>query len=181
MYWALSGGGGGNYAVVLSATVRVHADAPVAGAAFNFTVPDRKGGDKDFWAAVAAWLRHLPGVQAAAGRRIATQWVVGASFFKLDYATLPLDDDGSGSGNGTAVNRTTAALDAALAPFLADLAALNISLSAPGYVSRVSDGFSQHYHNFVTWEYPSNLTACGRLSTSRPSLLLHPAHVVHPR
>ncbi|TGO43169.1 hypothetical protein BHYA_0003g01230 [Botrytis hyacinthi] len=36
LYWALSGGGGGNFAVVLSVKVRAYNDGPVAGAAFLF-------------------------------------------------------------------------------------------------------------------------------------------------
>lgn len=36
LYWALSGGGAGNYAVVLSQTVKAYADGPIGGAAFAF-------------------------------------------------------------------------------------------------------------------------------------------------
>lgn len=37
LYWALSGGGAGNYAVVLSMTVKAHPDAYVGGAKLSFS------------------------------------------------------------------------------------------------------------------------------------------------
>ncbi|OJJ96529.1 hypothetical protein ASPACDRAFT_46697 [Aspergillus aculeatus ATCC 16872] len=37
LYWALSGGGGGTFAVMLSMTVRVYAEAPAAAAMLSFT------------------------------------------------------------------------------------------------------------------------------------------------
>lgn len=40
LYWALSGGGGGNYAVVLSMTVKAHPDAVVGGASLTFSSAD---------------------------------------------------------------------------------------------------------------------------------------------
>ena len=36
LYWALSGGGGGNYGIVVSMTVKTYPDAPVAGAGLQF-------------------------------------------------------------------------------------------------------------------------------------------------
>jgi len=64
LYWALSGGGGGNYGVVLSMTVKAHSDAPIGsamvifapGGATNSTVnpTDR------FWKAVDAFHDKLP-------------------------------------------------------------------------------------------------------------------------
>lgn len=37
LYWALSGGGGGTYAVVLSLTSKAHQDTPTSGANLTFT------------------------------------------------------------------------------------------------------------------------------------------------
>ena len=42
LYWALSGGGGGTFAVVISMTVRVYRDGNVALASFTLSVEDRK-------------------------------------------------------------------------------------------------------------------------------------------
>ena len=38
LYWALSGGGAGTFAVVISMTTRVYPDGPMAGAGFGFNV-----------------------------------------------------------------------------------------------------------------------------------------------
>lgn len=58
LYWALSGGGGGNYAVVLSMTVRAHTDGPVGGAYLTFDA-SVMGADK-FWACVEIFHALLP-------------------------------------------------------------------------------------------------------------------------
>ncbi|KAL5115253.1 hypothetical protein ACEQ8H_006845 [Pleosporales sp. CAS-2024a] len=58
LYWALSGGGGGTYGVVVSMTVRAYASKPVGGAAMQLlsssTTPDK------FSAAVAAFHKLMP-------------------------------------------------------------------------------------------------------------------------
>lgn len=60
LYWALSGGGAGNYGVVLSMTVKVFPDAAVASASLVFVTsnnpPDR------FWEAVDAFHKALPDI-----------------------------------------------------------------------------------------------------------------------
>ncbi len=58
LYWALSGGGGGNYGVVLSMTVRAHPDSYVSLAAVAFVTANNSV-DK-FWAAVDAFHAALP-------------------------------------------------------------------------------------------------------------------------
>ncbi|PYI34319.1 hypothetical protein BP00DRAFT_454882 [Aspergillus indologenus CBS 114.80] len=64
LYWALSGGGGGTFAVVLSMTVRVYAEAPAASAMLSFTsAPTSKGtatskaaNQTRFWSVVRTFL-----------------------------------------------------------------------------------------------------------------------------
>lgn len=46
LYWALSGGGGGTYGLVLSMTVKAHADAKVTGAMLTLI---QQGADEGFW------------------------------------------------------------------------------------------------------------------------------------
>ncbi|KAJ5100198.1 FAD-binding domain-containing protein [Penicillium angulare] len=57
LYWALSGGGGGTYAVVISMTIRAHADGIVTGA--MVTVTETTSSDA-FWDAVTVFHAHMP-------------------------------------------------------------------------------------------------------------------------
>ncbi|KAM4055825.1 FAD binding domain-containing protein [Hirsutella rhossiliensis] len=58
LFWALSGGGGGNYGVVVSATVKAHPDAVVSGASFQLTI--RPGEEERLLGAVDAFHAALP-------------------------------------------------------------------------------------------------------------------------
>lgn len=58
LYWALSGGGGGTYGVVLSMTTRLHKDGPVGQATFSFNVAST-GGEDNYWTAVGNFHTHL--------------------------------------------------------------------------------------------------------------------------
>ncbi|KAH8651347.1 putative FAD-dependent isoamyl alcohol oxidase [Xylariales sp. PMI_506] len=59
LYWALSGGGGGTYGVVLSVTVRVYQDGPFAGGALVFRNND-KPGKEAYWKAVELFFEYFP-------------------------------------------------------------------------------------------------------------------------
>ncbi|KAJ4287123.1 hypothetical protein N0V88_007745 [Collariella sp. IMI 366227] len=56
LYWALSGGGGGTYSIVLSATVKAYPDGPVAGGSLVINNTN----DTAFWEAVAFWFHVSP-------------------------------------------------------------------------------------------------------------------------
>ncbi|KAK2733434.1 hypothetical protein FQN57_002130 [Myotisia sp. PD_48] len=58
LYWAISGGGGGNYAIVLSMTARAHRDSIIGSASLSFN--DTKVGNDAFWDAVGAFHTLLP-------------------------------------------------------------------------------------------------------------------------
>ncbi|KAI1208510.1 uncharacterized protein F4807DRAFT_461835 [Annulohypoxylon truncatum] len=58
LYWALSGGGGGTYGVVVGVTVRLHEDGQVASAYMAFSV-DNAGGVDEFWNAIGAFHDEL--------------------------------------------------------------------------------------------------------------------------
>ncbi|KAK1766009.1 hypothetical protein QBC33DRAFT_123457 [Phialemonium atrogriseum] len=62
LYWALSGGGGGSFGVVLSMTTRLYADGEVGGAVLAFN--DTSVGNAAFWDAVSAFHAALPPILA---------------------------------------------------------------------------------------------------------------------
>ncbi|KAI0603272.1 FAD-binding domain-containing protein [Biscogniauxia sp. FL1348] len=58
LYWALSGGGGGTYGVVVSLTTRLFEDRQAASASISFTV-ETAGGVDEFWDAVGVFYSEL--------------------------------------------------------------------------------------------------------------------------
>lgn len=61
LYWALSGGGGGAYAAVLSVTVKVFPDLRVAAANLTFTATNGVSSDS-FFVVLKTWLQNLPAI-----------------------------------------------------------------------------------------------------------------------
>lgn len=125
LFWALSGGGGGTYGVVVSMTSKAHADMPVSGANLTFTnaalTPDT------FYAAVAAWHTILPALVDAGATAV---WY----FTNTSFTVSPI----------TAPGLPAAALTALLEPYLAHLDALGIANRAhhveqfPGFHAQFS-------------------------------------------
>ena len=143
LYWALSGGGAGNYAVVLSLTTKAHADGPTAGASLSFANTDA---DK-YWAAVGAFQKHLLDLNTIPG--FATSWGFDNRAFELNVATLP----GGGQSN------MTDSLD----PFVQELKNLNMSLVS--YDTTEHASFYDHYqhYTFPPQIYQTNSSSGGRL------------------
>lgn len=141
LYWALAGGGPGNLGVLLSVTVKVFPDGPVAGASFSFSNTN----DGAFWSAIAAWLRHLVVLDAIPG--FTSLWALTAQGFALQYATLP--------------DANAAQIQAALAPFLQQVAALNLTLLSNETATNPS--FLRHYSHFATQSYDTNNSIGGRI------------------
>ena len=144
LFWALSGGGSGNYAVVISLTTKAHVDSSVAGATFIFanTNPDA------YWKAIAAWHEHLLVLNEIHG--FSSVAVITSIAFRLNIATLP---------GGTEANMT-----AALAPFFTKLESLDIAIT--GYTVTEKATYFEHYNTYVTGdpdEFPPNNTVGGRL------------------
>ncbi|RAL04555.1 FAD-binding domain-containing protein [Aspergillus ibericus CBS 121593] len=130
LYWALSGGGPGNYAVVLSITIQAHPDGPVAGLSLSFVNTDAT----TYWRAIAAWIQrlleidvHFPKLNSAA--------TFTSAGFSLDFVTLP---DVS----------SEAELTTAIGPFLHDLQQLNITVST--LETQLSPNYYAHYQYFTT-------------------------------
>lgn len=82
LYWALTGGGGGTYGVVLSMTVKVHQNMPTGGATLSFTESTDK-----YWEAVKAFMMNLPAV-VDAGATVYWQVIPGNKFM-IPQSYLP--------------------------------------------------------------------------------------------
>ncbi|KAI1811397.1 hypothetical protein GGS20DRAFT_563066 [Poronia punctata] len=84
LYWAMSGGGGGTYAVALSMTTRLHVDSVMGGAALSFN--DSKVGNDVFWEAMEEFLTLLPAF-VDAGNTFA--YLFSETYFQTISATMP--------------------------------------------------------------------------------------------
>ncbi|KAK7750865.1 hypothetical protein SLS62_007264 [Diatrype stigma] len=82
LYWALTGGGGGTYGVVLSMTVKMHKNMPTAGAVLLFASDDYDA----FWSVAKAFLTNLPAVLDAGATAI---WVVLPGQFRMSQCYFP--------------------------------------------------------------------------------------------
>lgn len=127
LYWALSGGGSGVFAVVLSATVKAHVDGPVAGFTFNFSNTN----DTAFFSAIESWQTQLLTFDELLG--FSTVWSFSKEFFEVGYATWP----------GASVSE----IQDALTPFLRDLESLGIKLE--NYEANQLPTFWDHYQHFT--------------------------------
>ncbi|KAF3766642.1 6-hydroxy-D-nicotine oxidase [Cryphonectria parasitica EP155] len=120
LFWALSGSGAGNYGVVVSVTLKLHADAITSGAAF---VIEELG--LDYAAVLDAWHTALPGILDAGN--MATYYATNTSMTLYSL---------------TGYNRTKADLAIALAPVLSSFASMNVSVQ-PNYTS--FDSYQDYY------------------------------------
>jgi FAD/FMN-containing dehydrogenase len=115
LYWALSGGGGGTYAAVLSATVKAYPDLQVAGANLTFEQTATVS-NAQFYGAVKLWLAGLPLVVDAGGVVV---WGMAEGFFTLTPLLAP--------------GLTKLELEILLAPLLAYLSLNKIPYSTVSY------------------------------------------------
>lgn len=82
LYWALTGGGGGTYGIVLSMTAKLHQDMPTGGAMLSFTEPTDK-----YWDAISAFMMNLPAI-VDAGATVYWQ-VIRGNRFMIPQSYLP--------------------------------------------------------------------------------------------
>ncbi|KAK4246249.1 FAD binding domain-protein [Corynascus novoguineensis] len=146
LYWALSGGGSGNYAVVLSQTVKAHPDGQIAGATFVFMSTN----PTSFWSAIQAWYRLSPRFNLIPG--FSASWIFSSGLFRLTAATLP---------GGTASD-----IDAILRDFYQAAQELDITFVARKTI--VKPSFVELYDTLVPpsradSSFPSNNTIGSRL------------------
>ncbi|KAJ5482960.1 FAD-linked oxidoreductase patO [Penicillium diatomitis] len=127
LYWALSGGGAGNYGVVVSMTIKAHQDAIVGGASLQFT---RSGISADlFYEAVAQFHQLLPAMIDTGATVI---YDMTNTFFVINPVT--------------GYNMTSAQVTALLTPFTNALTNMGIQ-----YKLGVTqfDNYYEHYQNYM--------------------------------
>ncbi|KAK3689262.1 putative FAD-dependent isoamyl alcohol oxidase [Podospora appendiculata] len=108
LYWALCGGGGGTYSVVLSMISKIYPDGPVAGGTLAFQNTDPTA----YWEAVSLWIQHAPTLVRQNNTII---YLIFNNFFEALAITLP--------------GQPVSAVSDLLAPYLTQLARLNITHS----------------------------------------------------
>ncbi|KAK2594641.1 hypothetical protein QQS21_007617 [Conoideocrella luteorostrata] len=125
LYWALTGGGAGTFAVVLSMTARLHVDSIVGGTLFSFN--DTHVGNDVYWDAVGAFHALLP------------NFLDTGSSFTYSIGSNAL------TAFGTMPGSDLAAVNRLLKPFLSDLAQRNIT---PIVEPQVSANYYDHFYTY---------------------------------
>lgn len=129
LFWALSGGGGGVFAVVLSMTSRIHEDGPVSAANLSFT---NAGISQDtYYKAVSAYHEVLPPLVDAGAMSV---W----QFTNTTFSISPL----------TAPDIPALRLHSLLKPFMKTLNRLGVNYT---YVVR---GFPSYLDEFKSMQAP---------------------------
>ena len=145
LYWALSGGGPGSYAIVISMTVKTHAEGLVSTAALSITTTD---GDQDkYWSAITAFHASL---SVWVDRGAVAPYTLTNSLFYLQPLTFP----------GLDAQEVTTLVQ----PFVAKLEALNVTYSLnitafPTYF----EAFSTYFGPLPYGTYASAQVQGGRL------------------
>ncbi|KAI1154074.1 FAD-binding domain-containing protein [Nemania diffusa] len=128
LYWALSGGGGGTYGIVVSMTARLFKDGPVSSANFFFSTAST-GSDDAYWNAVGIFHNHLPALVDQEG--IVLSYAISKDMFILYTITAP--------------NRTASEVVNILSPLTSDLETLGLSLQTMFFNTSESPTYSSYY------------------------------------
>lgn len=130
LYWALSGGGGGNYGIVVSMIVKAHPDATISGVQFGIAAPEN---DPD---------RILPVIDAfhAALPDIVDAGTMIIYFFGKGYFRVPAM---------TAFNKTKVEAQSILAPFFNSVSKFGLSIDGLN-----STQFPSYYDHFTHYWGP---------------------------
>ena len=146
LYWALAGGGGGTYAVVLSMTAKIYPDGGPIGAAtltFNATSAPDNG---SYTAAIVAWWQFLPAITDSGAT---TLFIITGGTFELQ--------------NVTATGKTGDQVSTMLEPYRSQLRNLGIEFDFNSYTST---NYFQHY-NHTNGPLPNGVYPTSELFNSR--------------
>lgn len=124
LYWALSGGGGGTFGVVVSMTVKIYHEAPVGTAAMSF-IATAAASNKAFVEAIAEWWQFLPRVVDSGATVL---WAIQPSIFFLE--------------SFTATNKTADQVKDLFAPYLVTLDRLGVKYQ---FSSGTKPTYYEHY------------------------------------
>lgn len=129
LYWALSNGGAGTYAVVLSMTVKIYPEGPVGGAMlrFNDNTSANSSSNANYTAAIEAWWKGLPAIVDGTGATVL--WAIENSKFYLESFTAP--------------NKTADEVATMFAPYLSQLDNLGIRYE---FSTNESPTYYDHYN-----------------------------------
>jgi hypothetical protein len=127
LYWALSGGGGGTYGVVIGVTVRIFKDGPFAGGALVFNNTDTPENEV-FWKAVEKWYEYFPSFTV---NNNTVQFVLLNNTLDAQAINLPGQD--------------VAAVDRLMLPFLDELDKLGQKYS---FRTEYSKTYYEHFDHY---------------------------------
>ncbi|KAI1122426.1 FAD-binding domain-containing protein [Nemania abortiva] len=130
LYWALSGGGGGTYGVVVSMTARIFEDGPVSSANFFFSTAST-GSEEAYWNGVGIFHNHLPALVDQEG--IVLSYSVSKDTFILYTITAP--------------NRTATEVVEILSPLTSDLKTVGLSLQTMAFNTSESPTYASYYES----------------------------------
>ncbi|RWA14873.1 hypothetical protein EKO27_g213 [Xylaria grammica] len=127
LYWALSGGGGGTYAVVVSVTVKAYKDGPVGGAYMQF---NKTGNTEEaFWKGVEEFHAALPAIVDSGSTAV---YFLSNDSFTIAAVTSP--------------GKSTAEVTALLQPFTSKIRDLKIPSTL---TTTLSKGFLEHFDRYL--------------------------------
>lgn len=144
LYWALSGGGGGTYAIVLSLTTKAYKDGPIGGAALTFNTSSMTG--DTYWQLIGIWQAGLPALVDAGGLLV---YQVRNTSFDLIAATF--------------LDSTVKQVDEFLKVFITELDNRNLEYS---YRSTYSPTYLEHFSTYFG-PLPDGIYPVGQLLAGR--------------
>lgn len=124
LYWALSGGGPGTFAVVLSMTIKVYPEGPVGTASLSFGNTSVDG--SMYLQVLDSWWKALPGIVDTGATVI---WVVSGDGFAFESFTAP--------------NKTAAQVTEMMGPFLSRLDSFGIQYT---FAAEEVATYYEHYN-----------------------------------